>query len=128
MKAEKLAEKLAHVPTLSFASLNLETNGVPTALAAQLGEEKAWEGLWIFPATGGSGDSSTAEAVAPTRARRKAKLNELAKWIKKLAGVPFDAKAKGLPKLAWLLLELNPYPVVMITRYRPRGVVQGPLC
>ena len=55
-------------------------------LAERLGESKAWEGLWMFPAEG-----------KPVRAKRKAALKELAKWIKGSAAVPFEAKASGLP-------------------------------
>ena len=85
-KAQKLADKMAHVPSLSFGALDLAKNGVPPALAERLGEAKAWEGLWMFPAEG-----------KPVRAKRKAALKELAKWIKGSAAVPFEAKASGLP-------------------------------
>jgi len=95
-KASKLAEKLAHVPTLGFASLDLSHNGVPAALgsASHIGEDpKGWEGIWIWAGTTGDGG----EAVKPLRAKRKAPLKDLAKWIKNKVATSFDAKAQGLP-------------------------------
>ena len=95
-KATKLAEKLAHVPTIAFASLDLSHNGVPAALTSddQIGEDpKGWEGIWLWPASGGDGG----EVAKPVRAKRKAPLKDLAKWIKTKVTTPFDAKAQGLP-------------------------------
>ena len=54
-KATKLAEKLAHVPTLAFGALDLGKNGVPEPMTSteQMGADaKAWEGIWLFPAGG----------------------------------------------------------------------------
>lgn len=88
-KTEKMAEKMAHVPSLSFGALNLAKNGVPASMVSALGDRKEWEGVWMFPA----------DAAKPAeRCKRKASLKELAKWIKGKAAIPFDAKAKDLPE------------------------------
>jgi hypothetical protein len=138
---------------------------MPGAVAALLGERKAWDGVWLFPATAAADDDegdgaprpnasplSTPQGLSPlgvvqgggieapcspsprlhqwagaadahgcasisahgcalmirggagvaapppVRAKRKASLKELAKWIKKSAGIAFDAKAQNLPE------------------------------
>ena len=89
-KAVKLADKLAHVPTVSFGSFDMDKNGLPESLTTsdQLGDDaKTWDGIWLFPAGN----------AKPLRAKRKAALKDLAKWIKTKAAKAFDAKAQGLP-------------------------------
>ena len=82
-----VAEKLAHVPTLTFGSFDVDKNELPAEL--DLGQDVNKEGIWIFKAGGGA---------APLRAKRKAKLGEIAKWIKKSATIAFEAKAPPLPE------------------------------
>jgi hypothetical protein len=82
-----VAEKLAHVPTLTFGSFDVDKNELPAEL--DLGQDVNKEGIWIFKAGGGA---------APLRAKRKAKLSEIAKWIKKSATIAFEAKAPPLPE------------------------------
>jgi hypothetical protein len=88
-KAVKLAEKLAHVPTLAFGSLDLDKNGIPETVTTQIGDDaKGWDGIWLFPAGTGT----------PLHAKRKSALKDLAKWIKTKAAKAFDAKVQGLPR------------------------------
>jgi hypothetical protein len=104
-KAIKLAEKLAHVATLSFGSLDLDQNGLPEALkSADLvgADAKAWDGIWLWPAAAAAAAADAAGDTASSsktimRAKRKASLKDLAKWIKGKVGKPFEAKAQGLP-------------------------------
>ena len=93
-KLRKVAAKLKHVESLHLGSLNLHLNDLPAALLAEelLGAEpKSWEGVWIFPAGGAKGSLSC------KRAKRKAGLKDLAKWIKRSVSVAFSAKPPKLP-------------------------------